>query len=123
MLDVATYFNTIDRALMKAYAISLKGLMPGIVKEKCFGCEMRCDSQLDHNVCMMMGIDERLKHCLEDAVKRVDEKEVTAAFHSMMPLYKCLHHPSYMFTAAWRSQLWENEEWCDGVVAELLKLC
>ena len=122
MMDVATYFYTIDHALMKAYAVSLKGLMPGIIKEKCFGCVMGCVSQLDHNVCTVMGIDERLKHCLEDAVKRVDEKEVTTAFRRIMPLHKCLHHPKYIFTTAWRSQLWEDEEWCDGVVVELLKL-
>ena len=83
---------------------------------------MNCDSQLDHDVCTMMTIDERLKHCLPEALKLVNEKKVSTTFRRMMHLHKCLHHPGYIFTSAWRSQLWENEEWCNGVVAELLKL-
>ena len=121
-MDVATYFNNIDRALMKAYAVNVNRLMPATIKQKCFGCNMGCDSQLDHDVCQMMDKGERFKYCLQDAVKHVDEKKVTAAFRRMIPMQNCLHHPSYIFTAAWRSQLWEDEEWCNGVVEELQKL-
>ena len=121
-MAVAAYFNFVDRTLMKVYALHIHKLMPSVIKKKCFGCEMGRDSQLDHDICQMMDVDERVKYCLQDAVKLVDERQVTMSLRRMLSMKKFLCHPGYIFTTAWRSQLWDDEEWCHGVVAELMKL-
>ena len=109
-------------ALAKAYALHLKHVIPRVARNLCYGCEVDHPSQVQHNVCLMMTEEERIRHCLRTAVDQLNEKKVMGTFRRVMSFDTCLHHPAYAFEEAWRSQLWEDDVWVDNVVEELLQL-
>ena len=108
--------------LIKSYALHLKPLIPKVAKSLCYGCEVDHPSQIQHDVCLMMETEERVRFCLREAADLVDDRKVMAAFQVMMNFSRALRHPAEVYVEEWRRQLWEEEAWCDRITAEIVAL-
>ena len=49
-------------AQLQTYAVQLKPLIPKVAKTLCFGCKVDHPSQLHHDVCLMMGEEEKVRY-------------------------------------------------------------
>ena len=50
---------------------ALKQAVVQVVFQKCYGCQVDHPSQIQHDVCIMMDIDEQIHYCLADALPYV----------------------------------------------------
>ena len=62
------------------YAKHVIKVLPEIIKEKCFGCQVEHPSQKHHDVCLMMEKDEKIEICMDDALQRINEEEIFNEF-------------------------------------------
>ena len=77
------------------YSIVFKYLFPKLQtalstvwQQTCYGCVHSRDSQLDHDVCLMMDLEDRVDYYVVDALRLVDLKHVTRL---------CKLHLKYMY--------------------------
>ena len=120
-MAVASYFDELDRALAQAYAVHLRAIIPSVARTLCYGCSVGHPSQLQHDVCLMMDTEERILHCLSEAIQLVDENKILNLFKRITNFDKQSAKPIYIFDEVWRQQMW-TYEWRNLVCQEILHL-
>ena len=60
-------------------------VLPDVVKEKCYGCQVDHPSPKQHNVCLMMTNDEKVEVCLDTALARVNAFDIYEEFLALFP--------------------------------------
>ena len=105
--------------LVRAYADHIAPLIPAVVEELCLGCSSDSPSQLRHDVCLGMRLEDRVSLCLGYAVSKVDEDAVMKLYHHRT---KCcsIKHEVYS-SGKWRRDLWDDPVWRSHVSYEVLQ--
>ena len=121
-MSIANYFTKLDSDLAYSYAIHLKPLISRTATKLCYGCQVNHPSQIQHDVCIMLDEDDKILHCLKDALLQMDERKVMKSFRRFASFDKCITSPTHIFEEAWRSRLWDDKDWCNLVVEKILSL-
>lgn len=53
-------FDRFLRILKETHAEYVALFLPEIVRQRCFGCQNVCPSQLDHNYCLMSSLEDQI---------------------------------------------------------------
>ena len=81
---------------------------------ECNGCSVDHPSQLQHE-CIMLGGEDRIRFCLDQALLLVDWKRVKTDFDQSWS-YTRFHDK------VWYQTLWPNDGWYEQLVSALLAL-
>ena len=74
-MNITQYFTELDNALAFSYAVHLRPLISKLVTERCHGCRIGHPSQIQHDVCVMMDEEEKIRYCMSEAILQADEKK------------------------------------------------
>ena len=72
-------------AMKMLFAKHLLKVLPEIVEEKCYGCQVDHLSQIQHDVCLMMTKAEKVEVCLDTALDRLNYIEIYEEFLALFP--------------------------------------
>ena len=106
--------------LVKAYALHIEEHMDPVIQKLCYGCQVNHPSQIEHNVCVMMEEEQQIEFCLSECVKMIDESELMSMFISGLRLSDILKCPDKLYNSDFRIHLWNNGEWSQMVIHEIL---
>jgi hypothetical protein len=113
MVTDEMFFMTIGEKMqcMKIlFAKHVVNILPQIIEEKCFGCQVNHPSQKHHDVCLMMDKDEKILTCIDEAMKRIKEEDI---FEEFLQLYPDVNNDPY--TTHDPSNFYESDEWREEV--------
>ena len=77
------------------FAKHMLNIIPDIVFETCYGCQVDHPSQRNHDVCIMMEKQERIEAIFEKALGRVNELEIFEEYLNFFPEVKQEHYSNY----------------------------
>lgn len=80
-----------------------------LVPQKCYGCQVNHPSQIHHDVCLMMGLEEQVNVCFSDALENLNLAQVV----NMCKLYFDVHHKQMVdnVTMEWiRNLVFSNQD-------------
>ena len=91
----------IEHELKVTFAQTLKPLIEEEIHTKCYGCDLIAEdgerfdhpSQLHHNVCVMMDLEEQIELCFDSAMDRLDYDKVYV--HWLLKLDQMSPKPSF----------------------------
>ena len=111
---VEAYLCNMDMTLAEAYAEHLPPLIWEVARRRCYGCAHDRPSQNDHDYCLMMEAEDRVRACLREAVQLLDIEKVLTSFHIRN---KLPHLPDHLESPSWLRKKFEDGDWRDLVVA------
>ena len=76
------------RAMKLLFAKYMLKVIPDIIHEQCYGCQVNHPSQRNHDVCLMMTKEERIEAVFETALGRVNEYEIFEEYLDVFPEVK-----------------------------------
>lgn len=107
--------------LVRAYAKHIEPLVKPVMKKLCHGCQVDHPSQHQHD-CLMMEEEEKIRYCLDDCLKLINEREVMDTFTEAMTIAAILRCPNHLYEKHFRRHLWVHERWLEDVTSEILAL-
>ena len=66
--------NQVYIRLVRAYAHNIRPYIRRAAHELCYGCLVDHPSQIQHDVCLMMQPQEQVEHCLDYAIRLMEEE-------------------------------------------------
>ena len=100
-------------AMKMLFAKHLLKVLPEIVEEKCFGCQVDHLSQIQHDVCLMMTKAEKVEVCLDTALDRLNYIEI---YEEFLALFPDIRPEAHTF------EPYDNEEWRNDLKESLIYL-
>ena len=79
--------------LVFAYADHMAEVLGEAIKELCYGCSVDHPSQKEHDVCVMMEMEERVYHCYRKCLELVNEDYIMEAFTMGLTVSEILRCP------------------------------
>ena len=73
------------RTMKLLFAKHILKIMPDLIHEKCYGCQVDHPSQRHHDVCCMMKKEERVEAVFETALGRINEFEIFEEYIDFFP--------------------------------------
>ena len=83
------------------YTNALTDAIKVLITEKCHGCQIDHPSQLQHDVCLMMDVDEQVRTCMPEAMDKLDQLQVTRLWELSIGLIE--PRPSWEEYSKWMS--------------------
>ena len=110
--------------LVRAYASNMEAFVPIATKLVCYGCFVDHSSPSEHDVCIMMTEEERVRRCLRKCLQMIDEQKVMKSFIANLDVSEILRceYSSIIFNKENRKQLWLRKDWVVDVVREILRI-
>ena len=94
-------------AMKIIYAKHILKILPLLVRETCFGCQVNHPSQVHHDICCMKTREEQVECLLDLALTKIDKEEVEDEF---LEKYPCVFDEPYTtFIHEENTQQWKNE--------------
>ena len=106
--------------LIRAYAYKMEYILDDVAKKSCYGCEVDHPSQLQHDVCVMMDLYERVGYCLDRCVVEIDENEVMSNFTDSLDIREVLRCPSILYNVNHRQTFWGVQSWREDIIREII---
>lgn len=118
-MNITQYFSELDNGLAFSYAVHLRPLISKLVTERCHGCRIDHPSQIQHDVCVMMDEEEKIRYCMSEAILQADEKKIINLFRRYTGT---TNTPSYVFEINCQNSLWSDAKWRNLVVEKIVYL-
>ena len=83
--DTPSTFEKRKSMMTLLYIKHLLKILPQVIKDKCYGCQVDHPSQRHHDVCLMMTTEEKIEVCLETALTRLDHHEIYREYQEKYP--------------------------------------
>ena len=116
-----SHFSDFDLALAQSYAVHLRPIIPSVARNLCYGCVVNHPSQVQHDICILMNEEERILHCLSEALQLVDEKKILKLFKRITNFKSWNIKPAYVFYDTSLKNEWSTE-WRALVCQEIIRL-
>ena len=107
--------------LVRAYVHHMEGVLDMAISHLCLGCSCERPSQIQHDVCVMMEEEERVRHCFWKCLELVSEEAIMQTFTARLDISAILRCPGTFYTKKFRRCLWSREDWIKDVCREILK--
>ena len=110
--------------LVKAYAVNIESNLVHVVNMLCRGCLANHPSPSEHNVCIMMTQEGRVRHCMEKCLQVLDEENVMKTFITNLDVAEILRceNSLLIYNTQKRKQLWLRKDWIEDVIREIVRI-